>query len=83
MWFYAEKWYQKLPFRDRPLFSRLDAPMLGNGQNFFAKLLSKSNNLCGGSVKILHIPGAYSLTPTQISIDILLPAAKKFGQKLV
>jgi len=27
MWFYAEKWYQKLPFRDRPIFSRLDAPL--------------------------------------------------------
>ena len=27
---YAEKWYQKLPFRDRPLFSRLDAPLMVN-----------------------------------------------------
>jgi len=25
MWFYAEKWYQKLPFHNRPLFSKLDA----------------------------------------------------------
>jgi len=29
MWFYAENWYQKLPFRDRPRFSRLDAPLTG------------------------------------------------------
>ena len=27
MWFYAEKWYQKLPLCDRPLFSRVDAPL--------------------------------------------------------
>ena len=27
MWFCAEKWYEKLPFRDRPPFSRLDAPL--------------------------------------------------------
>jgi len=27
MWFYAENRYQKLPFRDRPFFSRLDAPL--------------------------------------------------------
>jgi len=27
MWFYAEKSYQKPPFRNRPLFSRLDAPL--------------------------------------------------------
>jgi len=27
MWFYAEKLYQKLPFRNRPLFSRLDVPL--------------------------------------------------------
>jgi len=26
MWFYAT-WYEKLPFRNRPLFSRLDAPL--------------------------------------------------------
>ena len=30
---------------------------LGNGQNFFAKLLSKSNNLCGsGSGRIFELP---------------------------
>jgi len=34
MWFYAEKWYQKLPFRDRPLFSRLDAPLVDSSFQF-------------------------------------------------
>jgi len=30
---------------------------LGNGENFFAKLLSKSNNLCGsGSGRIFALP---------------------------
>jgi len=28
LWFYPAKWYQKLLFRDIPLFSRLDAPLL-------------------------------------------------------
>ena len=27
VWFYAKKWYEKLPFRDEPHFSWLDAPL--------------------------------------------------------
>jgi len=42
MWFDAENGYQKLPFRDRPLFSRLDAPLI---KSYITNVLIQKKNL--------------------------------------
>jgi len=53
MWFYAEKWYQKLHFRNRPLFSRLNAPQSG-GLRF---QLKKNNFQCPTGCTIVQAGG--------------------------
>ena len=71
MWFYAEKWYQKLPFRDRPLlksFSRLDV-LLHNIKIQATKLLIHEtdilllNILCMSAMRINEI--------TKLAVSVL------------
>ena len=55
------------------------SPTSGNGQNFFAKLPFKSNNLCGsGSGRIFALPLPHPCVACRASLFIKLPCQTSF-----